>query len=132
MLIKPPTVMLHSLFCMFFSHFLSILYCSVCLSSVSVCCFCFTQLVSLLFSDWSLCSSAYSILASFCLSASTFFSVSAFVCLPVFLSLSLSLYTVFFSPSLSICPLNVFFFSVSHLSLLLFLPAYFFCLNLSL
>ena len=139
MLIKPPTCCLcRKIFCAIASsvlyvflpisvHF--IMYHSVRLS-VSVCCFCFSQLVSLLFSDWSLRLSAYSILASFCLSASIFFSVSACVCLPVFLSLSLSLsrYTVFFLPSLSTCPVSVFFFSVSRLSLFLFLPAYFFCL----
>lgn len=57
-------------------------------------------------SDWCLCSSAYSILPSFCLSASLYF------CLCLCLSVSCSLYAVFVSLS-SFCPLLFFFFCMS-------------------
>ena len=133
-LIKPPTCCLcRKIFCAIASsvlyvflpisvHF--IMYHSVRLS-VSVCCFCFSQLVSLLFSDWSLRLSAYSILASFCLSASIFFSVSACVCLPVFLSLSLSLGILYFSCRLFLPAQWAFSFSVSPACL-----SFCFCLHI--
>lgn len=100
------------LFCMFSSLIVSLLYVfSVslfCFCFFSVCWHCFSLLVSLFCSDWSLC-----------LSASLYYSLSAFT--PLYFSLpllvvvclSLSLYTVFVSLSLSFCPLNFFFFSMS-------------------